>query len=174
MVQQSIKYRRFQSSFENTFNSGLAKSYSKRKSAQDTEKTHYFGGRYENVYIDRHAISELPIVLDQALLLASEFLGTDKSKLQIGFWFNEMHQGHSTTAHTHDEDDELLSGVYYIQVPENSGDLILGDEKQHDSIRITPKAGEFVFFAPDCLHSVTANQSDQMRLSIGFNVGPKA
>jgi len=84
-----------------------------------------------------------------------------------------MQAGHSTSTHTHEEDDELLSGVYYISVPKESGDLILGDvSKDEKRIRITPEEGEFIFFSPKLLHAVEENQSSELRLSIGVNFGP--
>ena len=104
--------------------------------------------------------------------MPSNILATDAALLKVGFWFNEMDRGDITTAHTHDEDDELLSGVYYINVPDYSGDLILGDVAKTNAIRIAPEAGVFIFFSPSQLHSVEKHQSDQMRLSIGMNIGP--
>ena len=76
-----------------------------------------------------------------------------------------------TTEHNHDDDDELLSGVYYVQVPPNSGDLIIVDK--HSRTLVTPQPGMFVYFAPDVMHSVSANRSGERRISIGMNFGPR-
>jgi predicted 2-oxoglutarate/Fe(II)-dependent dioxygenase YbiX len=81
-----------------------------------------------------------------------------------------MEAGQRTTLHHHDENDELLSAVYYIRVPENSGDLILRDAGE--KIRIQPQAGKLVMFAPKVLHEVTANLGSGLRLSVAMNVGP--
>jgi hypothetical protein len=81
-----------------------------------------------------------------------------------------MEAGHRTSLHHHDENDELLSGVYYIRVPENSGDLILHDAGK--KIRIQPQEGKLVMFAPGVLHEVTANAGSELRLSVAVNVGP--
>ncbi len=173
MREQSAFFHRYNSQLGNNFNQYLIEEYLKIKDLPEVDKSHFFGGRFENVYIDRYSISGLDELLNETVELAAKILDTPSKQLKLGFWFNEMHHGHSTTAHTHDEDDELLSGVYYIQVPENSGELVLDDENDCDSIRISPKAGEYIFFAPDCLHSVSENQSSEMRLSIGINIGPK-
>jgi len=173
MDKNNILFLRYSSAFGQEYNHKLLQEYLKIKDQDSLEKTHFIAGRFENVYIKREAIQGLPDLLDEALAIAASQLNRPASKLRLGFWFNEMYQGHSTSAHTHEEDDELLSGVYYIQVPEKSGDLVLGNETQNDVLRITPKAGEFIFFAPDCLHSVTENQTSEMRLSIGMNIGPK-
>jgi quercetin dioxygenase-like cupin family protein len=80
-----------------------------------------------------------------------------------------MQQGHVTQPHRHDVDGELISAVYYIRVPSDSGDLILtGDSRQKT---ILPREGMFVFFQPDVLHEVTENKSGATRLSIGMNFG---
>lgn len=83
-----------------------------------------------------------------------------------------MNPGDVTTAHTHDDDDELLSCVYYIKVPKdvsNSGELIL--MANNEKTVIQPEEGKFVFFSPATLHEVTKNESNESRLSIAFNFG---
>jgi len=107
-------------------------------------------------------------VLDASRREACTFLQRD-SLPDAGFWLNEMEPGHVTLAHRHDEDDELLSGVYYIHVAENSGDLML--EQGGVTTRISPQAGMLVLFPPDVLHHVTENLSTETRLSIGMNFG---
>ncbi|MFW2373869.1 MAG: 2OG-Fe(II) oxygenase [Gammaproteobacteria bacterium] len=137
----------------------------------DIRRSHHFGGRYENIYIDSEKIPELDTILHQAIACASEILNKPVTKLKAGLWFNAMGKGQVTTAHRHDDDDELLSAVYYIRTPQNSGQLILSD--QNLRAEITPKAGLFMFFPPDMMHEVTVNNSEEMRLSLGINIGPK-
>jgi len=132
-------------------------------------KTHLFHGRYENLYIDVEKLPELKLVISTAKESAANILKKDKAKLVCGFWLNEMQPGHVTTAHTHDDDDELLSCVYYIKVPDNSGDLIITENNERKII--TPQEGTFVFFSPATLHEVSENKSDESRLSIAFNFG---
>ena len=72
----------------------------------------------------------------------------------------------------HDEDDEMISGVYYVKVPENSGKLVIVDK--YSRTEVTPQAGMFVFFAPSVLHSVSVNASGERRISLGMNFGPVA
>ncbi len=175
MSQQSRYYCK-QSSFSASQNKALESAYMAIKDSSESVKTHYLGGRFENIYIDRGRIPSLAELLDEAIQYASQILDTYKNsdlKLKVGFWFNEMQAGHKTSAHTHDEDDELLSGVYYINVPESSGNLVLGDttKESDECVSITPIAGEFIFFSPRLLHAVDENESGQMRLSIGMNFG---
>lgn len=138
---------------------------------QDMQRrSHFFGGRFENLYIDQQRIPALGQVLAQATIFAASLLNRSELALKRGFWFNDMGPGQSTTRHDHDEDDELLSGVYYIHVPKNSGNLIIHD--RYSRTEVTPEAGMFVLFSPSVIHSVTANQSNEKRLSIGMNFGP--
>lgn len=80
-----------------------------------------------------------------------------------------MSAGDITLAHAHDEYDELLSAVYYVDVPRNSGILII--RQNGEQAMIAPQAGLLVFFSPCLMHEVTKNNSRQMQLSIGMNFG---
>ena len=133
------------------------------------EKTHLFNGRYENIYLEENKIPGLEVIVKAAKEGAEKILKIKKEKLAFGFWLNAMAAGDVTTAHTHDDDDELLSCVYYIKVPENSGDLIITKGKEKTIIK--PEEGTFVFFTPDTLHEVSKNESEKSRLSIAFNFG---
>lgn len=133
------------------------------------ELSHMFNGRYENIYLDPERIPGLETIINTAKENAAKILKVDKEKLICGFWLNAMNPGDVTTAHTHDDDDELLSCVYYIKAPADSGDLIITvDEK---NTVIPPEEGSFIFFSPDILHQVSENKSGQLRLSIAFNFG---
>lgn len=136
------------------------------------KRTHFFNGRYENLYLQRERISALKIVLEQAEKFASRILDYPLNQLRSGFWINHMGPNAVTTEHNHDEDGELLSGVYYIQVPQNSGELVIVD--RYSRTLIMPRAGQFVFFAPAVLHSVCMNNSGESRISMGMNFGPMA
>jgi len=138
--------------------------------ADFSHRTHFFGGRFENLYLDRDRIPELGIVLDQAERWAREILSWGDRPLGCGFWLNAQGPGQSTSEHTHEEIDELLSGVYYLSAPERSGDLILRDGLL--STRVTPRAGLFLFFPPSLSHRVETNHSNALRLSLAFNFGP--
>lgn len=150
-------------------NKEILNKYGHLKDDDFKEKTHLFNGRYENLYLEVNKIPELETIVNNALLNAENILNVAKEKLVFGFWLNAMSVGDITTAHTHDDDDELLSCVYYIEVPENSGDLIITENKKETKIK--PKEGEFVFFKPDVLHEVSENKSGQARLSMAFNFG---
>lgn len=131
---------------------------------------HYLGGRYENLHVTLESIPELRVVLDLATAQAAHILNRPKTDLRLGWWLNIMRTGDIPRPHAHDAGDELLSGVYYIDVPPDSGKLVLMQGAQR--LEIEPRAGRYVFFAPDVMHEVTRNESDRPRISVGFNLGP--
>lgn len=133
------------------------------------KRSHYFAGRYENLYVPEQRLPSLAPVLAAGRKGAAEYLGQPGLALSASFWMNAMGPGHVTLPHSHDEDDELVSGVYYISVPPDSGELILQQGLIHT--RVAPVEGEFVFFPPDIVHEVSENRSQQLRLSVGMNFG---
>jgi hypothetical protein len=133
-------------------------------------RSHLIGGRYENLYLERSRIPVLEPILVHAQACAGRILGRSPESLRCGFWFNAMGPSQSTSEHTHDEHDELLAAVYYVEAPEGSGDLVLYDGPL--IVRTSPLPGTLVFFPPDLAHAVEPNRSGRPRLSIGINFGP--
>lgn len=155
-------------------NKGILADFDALTDQDFKSKTHMFNGRFENLYLDPEKIPELSIIIESAKQEAARILEIDMADLAVGFWLNAMYPGDVTTAHTHDDDDELLSCVYYARVPdaaEKSGQLIItaGEEKEF----ITPEEGMFVFFSPETVHEVARNETNEIRLSIAFNFGKK-
>ena len=146
----------------------IIQQFNQYRESDELRRTHFFAGRYENIYIDIDKVPAMRKVMDQAHRYAQQILKTDQ-ELKRGFWFNLMLPEQVTQPHTHDDDDECLSAVYYIDTPRNSGDLLL--KTKSEVIRIQPQAGKLVFFAPDIPHEVTENKSNFERLSVGMNFG---
>lgn len=153
-------------------NRELLQAYHDQLAAGVERRSHFFAGRYENIYIDRERVPAIVPVLRAACTVTARLHGGVPGDYRAGFWFNDMPPGSRTLPHTHDDDDELLSGVYYVEVPPDSGCLVLEEAGQRTVIR--PLAGRMVFFAPETLHWVTPNLSGDSRLSIGINVGRTA
>jgi len=151
-------------------NSSIVTGFHKHLDDEDNKRSHFFDNRYENIYISSEKIPEKSLILAAAIETAGEILDMECTKLQAGLWFNAMQPGHSTTAHRHDDYDELLSAVYYVKVPKNSGELIL--TIRNFTTHVTPQEGMMVFFPADMIHEVTENKSNDMRLSLGINIGP--
>lgn len=135
--------------------------------AEYDKQTHLFNGRYENIYIKPGSIDQLEPLIELIKLKAADYLQLNSSQIRMGFWFNVMRPGDSTTRHCHDDLDELLSGVYYIRVPKQSGQIILYTQRPQ---KISPEEGMLLFFSPALEHEVLKNESSTIRLSIGFNI----
>ena len=165
-------YQKITSENSPDINSAIETGFLKHHKNAGIRKTHLFEGRYENIYLNEQHITALKPLLNEAVKLAEDFLQI--KKLRAGYWFNYMPPGATTTLHTHDDDDELLSCVYYVNVPENSGNLILYDDSDNtrQKIEIHSTTSDFIFFKPDVRHEVSKNNSAEYRLSIGFNFGP--
>ena len=99
----------------NSLNTALKTGFLSHYEDDDVRRTHLFNGRYENIYLSGKHIAELDTLLKEARTYASQILNIDD--LQAGCWFNNMPPGAITTKHSHDDDDEWLSGVYYLTVP---------------------------------------------------------
>lgn len=106
----------------------------------------------------------------------------------INHWINI--NGPSNFNVLHDHPMSELSGVYYVDVPENSGEIYFENPqcfkqyaelsaykkefaqtmKQHINNYIQPKEGLLLIFPSHLKHGVTPNQSDKDRISISFNI----
>ncbi len=148
-----------------SLNARLYDGFMRRHDDNDVRKTHLFNGRYENIYLTEQHVPALAELSARVRELAVDIL--QRRHFRLGCWFNYMPPQAVTTRHNHDDGFELLSAVYYVRVPENSGELVLhGDTVQ----RVKPEEGRLVFFPPALDHEVTRNNSDQGRLSIAFNI----
>ena len=167
---QDMRYQELTLADTQRLNTALYDRYTALAGADRIRQSHFFAGRFENTYIEAGDIPDIGVLLDIVRQRAGQQLGVAAEKLKAGFWFNAMGPGHITAPHHHDENDELLSAVYYIRVPEDSGTLILHEDGQ--ATRVQPEEGKLVLFAPSVMHEVTRNNSTEMRLSVAFNFGP--
>ena len=155
-------------SCDTQFNHHLIAAF-EQAAAQPRAQSHFFSGRFENIYIDPDRLIDLPPLLAALQRAATEILQRPVSETLSEYWFNRMEPGHITGLHSHDNDDEVLSVVYYLKVPRNSGNLVLHTPKK---MVIRPRAGDAIFFDPALPHEVTKNNSDETRLSLALNFGP--
>lgn len=163
-------YHRVALAIPTDINRCLYQDFLRLYDAKQVRQTHYFGGRYENIYIEDQSLPALTDLKNEIVTHAGALLGIPVEQLSMGCWFNAMAPGHVTQVHSHDDYDELLSGVYYIALPENSGQLILHTEQ--GPVPVPARVGDGVFFMPDLAHEVSRNDSRQLRLAVGFNIGP--
>ena len=166
-----MQFNEIDTGISDELNSRLYERFVELSSSDRIRQTHHFAGRFENTYVDEADIPDMAVILAVVKQQAAQFLDTKSDKLRAGFWFNAMGPGHITAPHHHDENDELLSAVYYIRVPEDSGALILHEAGQETTVQ--PEEGKLVLFAPSVMHQVTRNNSAEMRLSVAINIGPE-
>lgn len=136
------------------------------------EKTHFFNDRFENLYLKDHRHPELLMLIEESRTNAADMLKLPADELSISYWFNLMQPGHVTTLHRHDDWDELISGVIYLSVPRDSGNLVL--QLHGEEIELEPVCGNYIYFDPTTPHAVRENRSPKHRLSIGMNIGLKS
>jgi len=153
-------------------NDPLAAAFAALDDTDFSRRSHFIDGRFENLYLDSSRLPGLDALLRFATDAAAGRLGPDCPPLRCGFWLNAMPPGSSTSRHSHEENDELLSGVYYVTAPAQSGDIVFGDGPFE--IRVTPEPGLLLLFPPALLHWVEPHRGEGLRLSVAFNFGPES
>lgn len=100
-----------------------------------------------------------------------------------GGWANVNPPGCANARHNHAK--AILSGVFYLQAPEDSGNLILEDPREAaqmlgglpdillDPVEIPAQAGVLLIFPAWLPHRVGKNCSGKDRISVAFNVLPR-
>ena len=98
------------------------------------------------------------------------------------FWINSNNKNDYNLMHNHSGAN--ISGVYYIQVPENSGRIVFqnGDLTKMSSINqfddinfharyfVPINEYDLILFSSDTLHFTEPNRSNDERISIAFNL----
>ena len=78
-----------------SLNSSLATKLLNLSEEQILKQTHFFEGRYENIYVDVKQFPELQHILNRAKEHAAEILEHDPDTLKIGCWINIMYHFHN-------------------------------------------------------------------------------
>lgn len=100
------------------------------------------------------------------------------------FWINKNYKNSYNERHTHGND--VISGVYYLDVPTNSGSLvfensdnlkfnsnynhIFDDANFYKIYTVTPKKFDLILFFGETIHRVEYNLSNEDRISVSFNI----
>lgn len=94
-------------------------------------------------------------------------LGLDYEDINfIAMWANRYPKGSYAWPHKHTENNDLLDILFYIQIPEGSGDLHI--EENGNDYRIGIEEGDVVIFPSGLNHWTDPNQSDIDRLLVGI------
>jgi len=87
------------------------------------------------------------------------------------FWFNIIGPGEFTCWHDHKERSEL-SGVYYLYVPDNSGDIHFRKKDDDETFEweMESQTGKLILFDSNIEHLVPENKSKDNRILIAFDL----
>jgi len=123
--------------------------------------------------------------LNQAIIdNVPEVEDTELGDLWVKNWININVTGNSNARHTHSNGLTLLSGVYYVSVPENSGGIVFHDPRgpilqsmanmryygESPFYTITPVEDTILYFPSWLEHEVEGSNNDEDRISISFNI----
>ena len=132
---------------------------------------------------DYYELRPVKQIIDQKIQELQSFIGPNSRLAHDNFWLNINYKGHYNEKHFHPL--SVFSGVIYISVNENSGNIIFHTDSPslhyqnvfnnesdlfYKEARYAPKNGMILLFPAWIAHSVTANMSDEPRISIAFNV----
>jgi uncharacterized protein (TIGR02466 family) len=130
-------------------------------------------------------LRELVSCIDAAVDAALTFLRVDyRQVLTTGCWANVNAPGAAHRMHAHP--NNVLSGVYYVQVQDGADTINFHDPRAQaaimrptvteltayntDQVVVSVNPGTLIVFPAWLPHSVDANQSERLRISISFNV----
>ena len=106
----------------------------------------------------------------------------------LNSWSNK--HNYNDWSHSHYHGNSLISGVYYLNTPENSGEIEFVKNHLYNNmfseslifnysedtltntecVRIIPKEGLLLLFPSHLKHKVTKNKTNKSRYSIAFNI----
>ena len=111
---------------------------------------------------------------------AHHYVNFKPTDLQIvRCWANMMYKGSSGKIHNHYENSTHCVGVFYVNCPANSADIVFVKEKHGDDVNayskknlqpITPQSGDLIIHDPIMNHGVSEHKNDEPRVCIIIDV----
>jgi len=157
--------------------------YELKLSTQSVQISNVGGWQSPDLSVVNERSPTLKVILTKILIEVNAILGYEYKVRVQGMWYNINPSGASNNAHDHPGCD--LAGVFYVKVPENSGDLILINPHNFvqanyinaisplnplEHHKVKPIEGRFVMFPAHMTHYVTKNNSKSDRMSIAMNL----
>jgi hypothetical protein len=100
----------------------------------------------------------------------------DLIELELGYyWININGNGSYNESHHHmggvsnGKKQSILSGVFYLNVPDGDCGDIVFIKKDGKEASVKPTNGDLLLFSPSLLHRVEKNNTNGERISIAFN-----
>jgi len=135
----------------------------------------------EKTLFDQPVFTELHAAIRACCDFALRQMGVAQPDYRLESWVNIHDRGGFNFLHMHD--GCLLSGAFYLQVPEGSGNLVFRDPRPgvinspfkganangHSDVQVGPEAGLVVLFPNWLDHYVEPHENDIPRISLSFN-----
>jgi uncharacterized protein (TIGR02466 family) len=162
----------------------LVEEINLRRQGDDGVGRSNVGGYHSTPFLPGRDEPSLTSVVQRATVLVDQIaadLGLGRLRMN-GLWINVSETGHRNDWHHHPF--TVLSAVYYVAVPDGSGDLRIerpdaqihywrrsnGDRPATCQVwRYTPTAGDLLIFPAYLRHDVEENRSDEARISLAMN-----
>ena len=87
--------------------------------------------------------------------------------MRITIFFSVMNEGEHHEKHNHS--NSHLSGVFYLDTPEGSGDIVFYSDDQTETYSITPYSGLFLIWESWLMHQVLPSKTSGRRTAV-FNI----
>ena len=151
------------------------------------KKTNVGGFQTNNL---KNSVIENYIIKNSFSLLNDKYTTLNPTEVAIkNFWINVNYKNSWNLPHQHPNSN--FSGVFYLEVPKDSGNLIFfrndsnsfslppnnvfeQDTDFHESFLVQPKDNLFIVFPSHLNHMVEMNQNDLPRISVSFNLSIEA
>lgn len=100
----------------------------------------------------------------------------------LGSWLNTFDKDQVIGLHEHGYQPNTFSGCYYYKVPKNSGDIQFKStnpfvvsfphtaDKYSNLVTVEPEDGMILLFPSWLLHKVFPNKTNDVRISLAFNI----
>jgi uncharacterized protein (TIGR02466 family) len=135
----------------------------------------------------RECFAEFTQIINANVLEVATCLHWDLQKIALEIrscW--AIVNGKMASNSVHNHPNSILSGVYYLQAPADAGVISFGDPRSAaqmlvpplkefslwtlPKISYQPQAGTMLLFPSWLLHGVEMNRSDDVRISLSFNI----
>ncbi len=139
----------------------------------------------DQAVLQQPAFAELQPLVRRYCLQAFREMGVNVPAFELQSWVNIHDRGGFNFQHMHE--GALLSGTFYLQVPEGSGALVFKDPRPgvlnayargaganaYKDIQLRPSPGLLVLFPHWLEHFVEPHANDTPRICIPFNALPR-
>ena len=159
------------------------KCYQLKNEGEGVHKSNFGGWQSKTINLtDYEEFKELTQLINENLNNVCKDIHEDFKLLINGAWVNI--NGKNSYNYTHEHPFSALSGCFYIDVPENSGNIVFENMhslKRHypintfnsplfyENTTYKPDVGSLIIFPSWINHKVETNNSDNDRISIAFN-----